>query len=69
MLLLLLWRHLAYYSEGQHINNPDLKTSTSHAMRFVSSPDAGVFQSEVGIKLAPVLQRLPSLDLVSDGQT
>jgi nuclear pore complex protein Nup205 len=64
MLLLLLWRHLVYYCEGHHINNPDLKTSTSHAMRFLSSPDAQTFQSEAGIRLAPTLQRLSSLDLV-----
>jgi len=63
MLLLLLWRHLAYYCEGHHINNPDLKTSTSHAMRFLSSPDAETFRSEAGIRLAPMLERLSSLDL------
>jgi hypothetical protein len=64
MLLLLLWRHLVYYSEGHHINNPDLKASTSHAMRFLTSPDADTFRSEAGIKLTPALQRLSSLDLV-----
>lgn len=64
MLLLLLWRHLTYYSEGRHINNAELKTSASHAMRFLSSPDADTFSSEVGTRLAPVLQRLSSLELV-----
>jgi nuclear pore complex protein Nup205 len=64
MLLLLLWRHLVYYAEGRHINNPELKTSMSHAMRFLSSPDADTFCAEVGNKLAPPLQRLSLLNLV-----
>jgi len=66
MLLLLLWRHLVYYCEGHHINNPDLRTSTSYAIRFLSSPDAETFRSEAGIKLTPVLQKLLSLDLHED---
>lgn len=61
MLLLLLWRHIQYYSEGHHANSPDLKSS---AMRFMSSPDAETFKSEAGSKLVPVIQRLTSLDLV-----
>jgi hypothetical protein len=64
MLLLLLWRHVVYYCEGRHINNPDLKASTTHAMRFLSSPDTKTFQVEAGVKLASVLQRLTSLDMV-----
>lgn len=64
MLLLLLWRHLVYYAEGRHINDPALKTSTSHSMRFLSSPDADTFCAEAGNKLAPTLQRLSLLDLV-----
>jgi nuclear pore complex protein Nup205 len=64
MLLLLVWRHLVYYCEGHHINNPDLRAATSHAIRFLSSPDAETFQSEAGVRLAPVLQRLSMLDLV-----
>jgi nuclear pore complex protein Nup205 len=64
MLLLLLWRHIAYYCEGHHINNPDLRASTSYAIRFLSSPDAETFRSEAGIKLTPALQKLSLLDLV-----
>src|ERR1700683_2940197 len=64
MLLLLLWRHLVYYCEGHHINNPDLRAATSHAIRFLSSPDAETFRSEAGVRLVPVLQRLSWLDLV-----
>jgi len=56
MLLLLLWRHLLHYSESRHSGNP--KSSTSQAMRFLSSPEPKTFCSEVQKKLAPVLQRL-----------
>jgi len=66
MLLLLLWRHLVYYYEGHHINNPDLRTSTSHAIRSLSSHDAETFRSEAGVRLAPALQRLSALDLSED---
>jgi len=66
MLLLLLWRHLVYYCEGHHINNPDLRAATSHAIRFLSSPDAETFRSEAGVRLVPVLQRLSWLDLGED---
>ncbi|OBZ74918.1 hypothetical protein A0H81_05368, partial [Grifola frondosa] len=63
MLLLLLWRHLAFYSEGRHVNNPDLKGSISHTMRFASSPDSEVLKLEAQRRLAPVLQQLKRLDL------
>jgi len=66
MLLLLLWRHLVYYAEGRHINNVELKTSTPHTMRFMSSPDADTFCAEAGNKLSPSLQRLSSLNLDQD---
>ncbi len=64
MLLLLLWRHLAFYLEGRHINNPDLKGSIAHTMRFASSPDVDTLNAEAQRKLAPVLGALQSLDLV-----
>ncbi|RDX43688.1 hypothetical protein OH76DRAFT_1188692 [Lentinus brumalis] len=63
MLLLLLWRHLAFYLEGRHINNPDLKGSIAHTMRFASSPDVDTLNAEAQRKLAPVLGALQSLDL------
>ncbi|OCH88950.1 hypothetical protein OBBRIDRAFT_888752 [Obba rivulosa] len=63
MLLLLLWRHLVFYSEGRHINNPDLKGAISHLMRFVSAPDVETFTAEARRKLAPILQRLQSLEV------
>ncbi|KAI0742693.1 nucleoporin Nup186/Nup192/Nup205 [Daedaleopsis nitida] len=65
MLLLLLWRHLAFYLEGRHINNPDLKGSIAHTMRFASSPDVDTLKTEAQRRLAPVLGALQSLDLVS----
>jgi len=64
MLLLLLWRHLAYYSDGQHLSDSNLKASTAHALRISVTPEPGAFRIEVGKKLSPILQRLASLDLV-----
>ena len=65
MLLLLLWRHLAFYLDGRHINNPDLKGSIAHTMRFASSPDVDTLRAEAQRRLAPVLGALQGLDLVS----
>ncbi|CDO70405.1 hypothetical protein BN946_scf184999.g46 [Trametes cinnabarina] len=66
MLLLLLWRHLVFYSEGRHINNPDLKGSIAHTMRFASSPDVDTLRGEAQRRLAPVLQALGALDLTEE---
>ncbi|KAI0063325.1 hypothetical protein BV25DRAFT_416650 [Artomyces pyxidatus] len=64
MLLLLLWRHIMFYSEGRHINNPDLKASTSGVMRHMpQSTDGEVFRAEAAKRLAPALSRLTMLDL------
>ncbi|KAH9948497.1 nucleoporin Nup186/Nup192/Nup205 [Amylocystis lapponica] len=63
MLLLLLWRHLQFYAEGQHIDNPDLKGTLAHTLRFSSSPDIDSLRSEAARKLTPALQRLQALDL------
>ncbi|TFY75895.1 hypothetical protein EWM64_g8115 [Hericium alpestre] len=66
MLLLLLWRHIAFYAQGQHINNPSLKASTSGVMRHLSSStsgDADSFRAEAAKRLDPILQRLNSLPL------
>jgi hypothetical protein len=64
MLLLLLWRHLVYYVEGRHINNPDLKASTSRFMRLLSTPGTESLKVEVAQILGPILQQLVSLNLV-----
>lgn len=65
MLQLLLWRHLVFYSEGRHINNPDLKGSIAHTMRFASSPDIDTLHTEAQRRLARVLKAFEALDLVS----
>jgi nuclear pore complex protein Nup205 len=76
MVLLLLWRHLVYYAEGQHMNSPNpppttnggssLRASTAHALRFLSPPEPEAFRSDVAQRLAPVLTRLAGLDLSGD---
>ena len=64
MLLLLLWRHLTFDLAGWHVNNPDLKGSIAHFLRFASSPDVDTLRAEAQRKLAPVLGALQSLDFV-----
>ncbi|KAJ7778502.1 nucleoporin Nup186/Nup192/Nup205 [Mycena metata] len=71
MVLLLLWRHLVYYAEGQHLsspnppnnNNASLKSSTAHPLRFLSPPEPEAFRADIARRLAPVLGRLATLDL------
>ena len=65
MLLLLLWRHLAFYLEGKHVNNPDLRGPIVHTMRLASSPDVDTLRAETQRRLVPVLSALAALDLVS----
>ena len=65
MLLLLLWRHLAFYLEGKHVNNPDLRGPIAHTMRLASSPDVDTLRVETQRRLVPVLSALAALDLVS----
>jgi nuclear pore complex protein Nup205 len=60
MLLLLLWRHLLYYSEGDHSH----RQQKSPTMRFLPAPNPEELRVDIGRKLAPALQRLTSLDLV-----
>ncbi|KAI9057540.1 hypothetical protein FKP32DRAFT_1598103 [Trametes sanguinea] len=66
MLLLLLWRHLVFYSEGRHVNNPDLKGSIAHTMRFASSPDVDTLRGEAQRRLTRVLHALAALDLTEE---
>ncbi|KAJ7620549.1 nucleoporin Nup186/Nup192/Nup205 [Mycena polygramma] len=70
MVLLLLWRHLVYYAEGQHMNAPNppppstiLRGSTAHALRLLSPPEPEAFRADVAQRLGPVLSRLAGLDL------
>lgn len=65
MLLLLLWRHILFYAEGRHINNPSVKTSTAGVVRYLSAvSDEDEFRMDAARKLAPVIQRVGALDLV-----
>ena len=64
MLLLLIWRHVEYYAEPQHMNMPPAKTTVANAMRLLATSEPQVFQAEVRQKIAPSLQRLQFLDLV-----
>ncbi|KAM5532668.1 hypothetical protein V8D89_013637 [Ganoderma adspersum] len=66
MLLLLLWRHLAFYLEGKHVNNPDLRGPIAHTMRLASSPDVDTLRAETQRRLVPVLSALAALDLSED---
>lgn len=66
MLLLLLWQHLRFYGEGKHLDNPDTKGVLAHTLRFAASPDVDTLRSEAARRIAPALQRLQTLDLVSD---
>ncbi|KAI0830134.1 nucleoporin Nup186/Nup192/Nup205 [Trametes gibbosa] len=66
MLLLLLWRHLVFYAEGRHVNNPDLKGSIAHTMRFASSPDTDTLQAEAQRRLMRPLRALEELDITEE---
>ncbi|KAF5361405.1 hypothetical protein D9758_006258 [Tetrapyrgos nigripes] len=63
MLLLLLWRHLAYYADNQNLQDSQLSSSTSTGIstRFLSNHDPQSFGVDVRKRLNPVLQRLQSL--------
>ena len=60
MLLLLLWRHLLYFSES---DNSQVALQKSQGKRF-PVPDSNEIRLEVGKKISPALQRLASLELV-----
>ena len=66
MMLLLLWRHIAYYCESRHVNNPNMKVSTAAVLRSVPQPDDGTaFREDAARRLSHVLDRLVQLNLVS----
>ncbi|KAF7373366.1 hypothetical protein MSAN_00546200 [Mycena sanguinolenta] len=76
MVLLLLWRHLVYYAEGQHMNAPNPpssenlrgSTTTPNPLRFLSPPEPEAFRTDIAQRLAPVLARLAGLDLGGGGE-
>ncbi|KZT05221.1 uncharacterized protein LAESUDRAFT_702393 [Laetiporus sulphureus 93-53] len=63
MMLLLLWRHLAYYCEGQHLETSEKHSSKLYAMRLTIPADVEALTAEAARKLLPVLERLRGLDL------
>lgn len=63
ILLLLLWRHLQYYTEIRPAGS-QIQASTPHITRLVTSMDAESFRAEVPRKLSALLQRLDALDMV-----
>jgi len=63
ILLLLLWRHLQYYTEAKPAGS-QIRASTPHITRLVTSMDAESFRVEIPRKLSALLQRLDALDVV-----
>jgi nuclear pore complex protein Nup205 len=66
MVLLLLWRHIAYYCDSLHVNNPNMKVSTAAVLRSVPQPnDGAAFREDAAKRLSHVLKQLVQLSLVS----
>ena len=66
MVLLLLWRHITYYCELRHINNPNMKVSSAAVLRSVPQSNGGEgFREEAAKRLTHALHRLGQLNLVS----
>ena len=63
ILLLLLWRHIQYYTEARPAGTL-IQTSTPHIARLVTSMDTESFRTDVPRKLNTLLQRLDALDMV-----
>ncbi|KAH9976638.1 nucleoporin Nup186/Nup192/Nup205 [Lactifluus volemus] len=64
MVLLLLWRHITYYCELRHINNPNMKVSSAAVLRSVPQPNDGeAFREEAAKRLTHALHRLGQLNL------
>ena len=66
MVLLLLWRHITYYSDSLHVNNPNLKVSTTAVLRSVPQPSDGAsFREDAAKRLPHALNQLVLLNLAS----
>lgn len=65
MLLLLLWRHLEYYSDESHMRAPPMKASVGNAMRLLATAEPEVFRKEVASKIGGILTRLGGIELVN----
>jgi nuclear pore complex protein Nup205 len=66
MVLLLLWRHITYYCDSLHINNPNMKVSTTAVLRSVPQPnDGATFREDAAKRLPHALNQLVQLNLAS----
>jgi len=65
ILLLLLWRHLEYYTDESHMGAPPVKTVIGTAMRLLATAEPKVFQKEVANKIGGTLARLDVIELVN----
>jgi len=64
MVLLLLWRHIAYYCDSLHLNNPNMKVSTAAVLRSVPQPnDGSAFREDAAKRLSHVINQLIQLNL------
>jgi len=64
MMLLLLWRHIAYFCDSLHVDNPNMKVSTTVVLRSVPQPNDGtVLREDAAKRLSHVLNRLVQLNL------
>lgn len=65
MVLLLVWRHVAYFCDSLHVNNPNMKVSTAAVLRSVpQSNDGAAFREDAAKRLSHVLNQLVQLNLV-----
>jgi len=70
MLLLLIWRHIAYYAEGRAPKAPSMDMQKSQlrssTMRFLIVPSTLSFQQEAAQALTGVLEKVEALQLSED---
>jgi nuclear pore complex protein Nup205 len=67
MLLLLVWRHVAYYTSERGIDEgAELRSSLLRSTRIVTTDTQRVsFRAEVAARLRPILSKLTALEIVS----
>lgn len=63
MLLLLLWRHVAYYTAP---GSPPVQATVGNALRLLASTDPEGFQREVGARVGALVGKIQGLDVVRD---
>ena len=65
MVLLLLWRHITYFCDSRHVDNPNMKVSTTVVLRSVPQPnDGSILREDAAKRLSHVLNQLVQLNLV-----